>query len=257
MISLKGLTQGKSNKTENDAPKGNIFGKSLNVGQVQRGGKSTYLESKNQKKAFITLGLSVAVLAVYSILFFYGNVMAYLSAPAEISSLRAENQEYTEVILPSMEKTRDLHKSAYDEQFDEVISALNTVFPEGIDKLGFIKLLESFASEVAASFPPFEFTSITLANPIEEDGYIITPASTSIHSSLSGFDKFLSLVDRSGYIYTGEGEDRKVVDKKIRLMSISNISVKYRGVNEETGKDEGVDFSVKLNIYSRPETKNN
>jgi len=34
-------------------------------------------------------------------------------------------------------------------------------------------------------------------------------------------------------------------------MSISNISVNYRGVDEETGEDLGVDFSVRLNVYSR------
>ncbi len=86
---------------------------------------------------------------------------------------------------------------------------------------------------------------------MQKDGYQIIPVSTSIYSSLAGFDKFLSLVDRSGYIYAGEDEDKKLIDKKIRLMSISNISVKYRGVDETTGKDQGVDFSVKLNIYSR------
>lgn len=257
MISLKGLTPGKNNKQaeENQPVQGNIFGKSFSMSQNKKSEKESYIQSKNRKKAYITLGTSVIALAAYSILFFYGNVIAYLEAPEKISSLAADNQEYEEVILPSLEKTKELHKAAYDEQYDEVINALSEVFPEGQDKLGLIRLLESFAAEVDANYPPFEFTSISLSNPIEKDGYVVIPASTSIHSSLTGFDKFLSLVDRSGYIYTGEGENRKLVDKKIRLMNISNISVKYRGIDPQTGKDGGVDFSVKLDIYSRPETK--
>ena len=190
-------------------------------------------------------------MAAYSVLFFYGNVIAYLAAPAEIAELNQANQELTQVIIPSLEKTKNLHKSAYDQEFEEVISSLDTVFPDEIDKLGIIKLLESFATEVDANFPPFEFTSISLATPVQKDGYLVIPASTSIHSSLAGFDKFLSLVDRSGYIYVGDAEDKILLDKKVRLMGISNISVKYRGIDESTGRDDGVDFSVKLNIYSR------
>ena len=144
-----------------------------------------------------------------------------------------------------------MHKSAYDEEFSEVLKALDEVFPTDINKLEMIRLFESFATEVDATYPPFEFTSISLAKPEQMDGYLAIPVTTSIHSSLAGFDKFLSLVDRSGYIYSGEGEDRTVLKTKIRLMSISNISIRYRGVDEATGEDQGVDFSVKLNVYSR------
>jgi len=258
MISLKGFIPGK-NKQPDSAPKkeqaksGNIFGQSLNVGQVKKAKKEEYIQAKNKKKASISLGISLVALTAYSVLFFFGNASAYLKAPAQISGYVAENQEYTEVILPSLEKTKDLHKAAYDQEFEEIISSLDTVFPNEIDKLGIIRLLESFATEVDANFPPFEFTSINLSAPTTKDSYLVIPASTSIHSSLDGFDAFLSLIDKSGYIYSGEGEGKALLDKKVRLMSISNISVKYRGIDPQTGKDGGVDFSVKLNIYSRSE----
>ena len=197
------------------------------------------------------LGVSFAALMVYSVFFLYENTTAYIKAPAEIVNLQAQIEEYEEVILPSMKKTKELHKAAYDQEFEAVIESLSTVFPEDIDKLGIVSLFESFATEVAAAYPPFEFTSITLAAPQQENGYTVIPVSTSIHSSLAGFDRFLSLVDASGYIYSGEGEDETIIEKKIRLMSISNVSIKYQGVDEETGQDQGVDFSVKLNIYSR------
>lgn len=257
MISFKNLTGKKSEPTEPDtkAPekKENIFGRTLNAGQVVKSKKAQYIEAKNKKKAYLRLGISVTALALYSIFFFYGNTIAYLKAPVQIASLQGEIEEYKEVIIPSLEKTKELHKAAYDQEFEEIIEALSVVFPEEIDKLGLVSLFESFATEVAAAYPPFEFTSINLSAPKQMDGYLVIPVSTSIHSSLAGFDKLLSLVDASGYIYSGEGEDMTLIEKKIRLMNISNISVKYRGVDEETGRDQGVDFSVKLNLYSRSE----
>lgn len=257
MISLKNIIGKKSEpkKAESEAPtkekKGNIFGQALNAGKMVRTKKAEYIEEKNKKKAYIGLGVSFAALMVYSIFFLYENTAAYIKAPSEIADFQVQIEEYEEVILPSMKKTKELHKAAYDQEFEEVIESLKAVFPKDIDKLGIVSLFESFATEVAAAYPPFEFTSITLATPQQENGYTVIPVSTSIHSSLAGFDRLLSLVDASGYIYSGEGEDKTIIEKKIRLMSISNISVKYQGVDEETGEDQGVDFSVKLNIYSR------
>lgn len=255
MISFKNLTGKKedADKSKADAAgdKKSIFGQTLNPTQVVKTKKAQYVEEKNKKKAYIRLGASFVALAVYSVMFFYGNAVAYIKAPGQIRDLEKQIDEYNEVILPSLEKTKELHKAAYDEEFQQVIDALETVFPEEIDKLGIVQLFESFATEVAATYPPFEFTSINLSSPQQKEGYLVIPVSTSIHSSLAGFDRFLSLVDRSGYIYSGEGDNKQLIDKKIRLMSISNISVKYRGVDETTGKDQGVDFSVKLDLYSR------
>jgi len=257
MISFKNILGKKDQPADQSAEtpkqKGNIFGQTLNAGQVVKTKKAQYIEAKNKKKAYLTLGASLTVLVLYSVFFFYGNTAAYLKAPAQITGLQAEIEEYKDVIIPSLEKTKELHKAAYDQEFKEVIESLATVFPKEIDKLGIVRLFESFATEVAAAYPPFEFTSINLSAPQQKDGYLVIPVSTSIHSSLAGFDRFLSLVDASGYIYSGEGEERTLIDKKIRLMNISNISVKYRGVDEATGKDQGVDFSVKLNLYSRSE----
>jgi hypothetical protein len=255
MISLKNLMGPKKAPVEPIAATpvkpGSIFGQTLNVEQAVKSKKAEYIEEKTKKRAYITLGVSFLTLTLYSVFFLYGNTAAYLAAPAEINKLQGQIDDYNNVIIPSLQKTKELHKAAYDKQFEETIKALDSVFPTEIDKLGIVRLFESFATEVAASYPPFEFTSINLAPTQESNGYVIIPVSTSIYSSLAGFDKFLSLVDRSGYIYTGDGADKKLLDKTIRLMSISNISVKYRGVDKDTGKDQGVDFSVKLNIYSR------
>jgi len=255
MISLKNLMGQKDSPAQPDAAAssktGSIFGQTLNVGQAVKSKKAEYIVEKNKKRAYITLGVSLLSLVLYSVFYLFGNTLAYIKAPAEIAKLQGQIQQYNDTIIPSLEKTKELHKAAYDKEFEQTISALASVFPEGTDKLGIVRLFESFASEVAVSYPPFEFTSISLSPRVQKDGYAVIPVSTAIHSSLAGFEKFLSLVASSGYIYKGEGEDKKLVDKPIRLMSISNISVKYRGVDEKTGKDQGVDFSVKLNIYSR------
>lgn len=254
MISLKNLKPGTDKSGDGmkeNTDKAGIFGQSLNAGQFQKSKKTRYLESKDKKQAYIILGASLIALAVYSIFFFYGNTVDYLKAPGKTRILNAEIQEYNDVILPSMEKTKELHKASYDKEFEEIITALETVFPPKVDKLGIVRLFESFSVEVAANFPPFEFTSINVGASQQKDGYMVIPISTSIYSSLSGFDKFLSLVAKSGRIYQGADEDKQILDKMVRLMSISNISVKYRGIDEKTGKDGGVDFSVKLNLYSR------
>lgn len=227
----------------------NIFGQPLT--NMMPSDKERHQQEKNKKKGILISTASALALGAYSIFFFYGAAMDYIKAPAEIRRLNAEVTRYEEVVLPNLEKAKNLHKSAYDKEFEETITSLETVFPVGEDKLGMVRLLESFAVEVAATFPPFEFTAINIGQPQKKEGYQITPISTSIHSSLAGFERFLALVERSGQIYDLSSEEKKVLDKIVRLMSVSNISVKYRGVDAKTGKDGGVDFSVKLNMYSR------
>ena len=127
MISFKNIIGQKSEpkKAESEAPtkekKGNIFGQTLNAGKMVKTKKAEYVEAKNKKKAYIGLGVSFAALMVYSIFFLYENTTAYIKAPSEIADFQAQIEEYKEMILPSLEKTKDLHKAAYDQEFEEVI----------------------------------------------------------------------------------------------------------------------------------------
>ena len=57
----------------------------------------------------------------------------------------------------------------------------------------------------------------------------------------ANFDRFLELVRLSGDV----GKDKE----HIRLMDISNITLRYLGV-DKTGKDLGVEFTVQMNAYS-------
>lgn len=228
-----------------------IFGQTLGQ-SPQAKLKAKYLQSKNDNKAKIILGLSFLALVAYSVFFFYGNASAYLKASNQIKTLNQQVDNYTEEVIPQLEITKNAHKAAYDEDFQDVIQSLSIVFPEKIDKLGIVQLLESFAAEVNLVSPPFELTSINIGKVVDQKGYQVVPISTSIHSSQTGFDQFLALIEKSGKIYQDDQAENKVLlDKMVRLMSVSNVSIKYRGVDEKTGKDGGVDFSVKLNVYSR------
>lgn len=229
-----------------------IFNQPLaeNIGKKQE--KANYLKDKNTKKAQVILMASFLALILYSIFFFYSQASAYLQASSDIKAMTGKIDNLQDTVIPNLEATKKVHQSAYDEASKDTANALSVVFPEGQDKLGVVQLLESFATEVGLISPPFEFTSINIGKTVTQEGYDVMPLTTTIHSSQEAFDQFLALVEKSGVIYDETSPDQKVIaDKLVRLMSISSISIKYRGIDPETGRDDGVDFNVKLNVYSK------
>lgn len=234
-----------------------IFNQPLDLDKPKKQEKAAYLKDKNSKKAQIILGAAFLVLILYSIFFFYGQASAYLQASSDIQTMNGKIDHLQNTVIPSLEANKKVHQAAYDESSRDTINALSAVFPEGQDKLGVVQLLESFATEVGLISPPFEFTSINIGKTVTQEGYDVMPLTTTIHSSQEAFDQFLALVEKSGVIYDESSSDQKVIsDKLVRLMSISSISIKYRGVDPETGRDDGVDFNVKLNVYSKTPAKN-
>ncbi len=234
-----------------------IFNQSLGVTPEKKADATQLVYEKNKKKAILMIGMAGLLLVLYSVFYFYDNAKTYLTASTQMSELNAEIKQYNDTVIPDLLKSKTYHKAAYDDEFEGLNSALEVVFPKEIDKLGIVQLLESFSAEVEAVSPPFEFTSINVnASQENEEGYQIIPVTTSIHSSLIGFERFLELVEKSGAIYEdSEAENKVMLEKMVRLMSISNITVKYRGVDEKTGRDGGVDFNVKLDFYSRPSSE--
>ncbi len=220
----------------------NIFAGQIAGGKLMAEKRKERMKSKNMQKGYTYLVIAAVALVAYSYSFLYPQAVAYFQTPDKIQQMENEVANYDSVILPNLEKEKGLHKAAYDEEFNKVEGVLNRVFPADPDKLGIVKMLESFATSIHTKTPPFEFNSINFEPPKQEDGYTVLPMSTSIHSSTANFDRFLQLVDRSGILDT---------EIPVRLMEISNINIRYRGVDERTGEDQGVDFSVKLNAYSR------
>lgn len=225
--------------------KNNIFYKPISSGGKAIAVKRDDTErSMNLRKGSIFIGISVILMVIYSVLFLYPQTKAYVQMPKTIADLQEKVKTYNDITIPNLNKEKNLHKSAYNQEFKEKEDALDNIFPTNIDKLGIIKRLENFATSIQQATPPFEFNSISFGDPIipEGGGYTILPISTSIFSSRTNFDRFIQLVNLSGRLDS---------DIQIRLMEISNINIKYRGVDSKTGEDKGVDFSVKLNAYSR------
>ncbi len=232
-----------------------VFDSTDDLDQMEAKSKAHYLAEKNKKKAMIMVVISMLLLALYTIFFLYQNASTYYKAAGQIESINQEIALYDQEILPALEAQKNLKRAAFDEDFQQLNQALEETLPNEAEKLEIVRLLESFSSEVAFTSPPFEFNAITFGAEQQMDGYTIIPVSTSIHSSQDAFSNFLALVDRSGLIYT-DSSQADILDNVVRLMSISSININYRGVDEETGRDEGLDFSVKLNVYYVPDTLN-
>jgi hypothetical protein len=244
------------NNTQDDKSKKNIFAMPL---EKQKRGKLE-MKKKNYVKSYIFLGIALAFLVPYSVLFAYPQVNSYLAFNQEHQKIKDEIGE-VKATISEKEEIRDGHKAAYDEEFAEEVEVINSVFPETPKKLEVVRLMEDFATYLDTTFGDFEFSSIAFQSPQEveekvkvedkETGkekfvdmkYTILPFSTSIHASQKNFDRFLAFIDLSGDT-DPESEDH------IRLMEITNVSINYRGP-DKTGKDQGVDFSVQLNAYSR------
>jgi len=236
MVTFKTTSPDEQEKTHN------IFEGPITGGKALAEKLEERARKKNFKKGYTYLLTAAVILTAYSVYFLYDQVNLYLSASGQISALESDIGNYENVILPNLRKEKDLHKAAYDEEFRTVEGVLNTVFPEDTDKLGIITMLENFATSINTEHPPFEFNSISFEEPKKENGYTVLPISTTIHSSTANFSRFLKLIDLSGHLNA---------EIPVRLMEISNINIRYRGTDEKTGEDKGVDFTVKLNAYSR------
>ena len=230
--------ENKNPQTKEDKAKKNIF--AMTFEKLKRG--KLEVRKKNLQKGSIYLTIAFLILIPYSIWFLYPQLNSYLSFNQVLNSYEKQIED-NEVTITDLIKTRDLHKAAYEKEFKAEQDILKVVFPEATQKLEVIKLMENFATQLNAENPPFEFTSINFELSRKENNYTVLPFQTSIHSSQNNFETFLGLIKLSGD-YDPNTEDH------IRLMSISNITLKYRGV-DKNGVDQGVDFNVKLLAYSR------
>ena len=217
--------------------KSNIFSTPLSKTKLD---KKAGMKKKNLVKAYMRLGIAVVFLGIYSFIFLYEQVPAYLNFNQNYQSVQ-EDIERKEVTLANLSEERDTHKAAYDITFKEDQEVINTVFPEEVNKLGVIRLMENFSTHLNTVYPPFEFTSISFREPVKEKGFTVLPFQTSIKASPTNFDRFLGLINLSGSIDSGSTDH-------IRLMEISNISLNY--IDTKEGGQE-VNFNVQLKAYSR------
>lgn len=200
------------------------------------------LKKRNKRKGIAFFAVGTLILIPFTILFLYPQVMGYLNFSRDMQSYEKQVKDY-EVTIADLNKTRDLHKAAYSEEFKTEENIMDKIFPVNPKKLEVIRLMEDFATELNTKNPPFEFTSISFSDPQKAKGYTVLPFQTTIHASQENFETFLGLIRLSGD-YSAKNKDH------IRLMEISNINLSYRGLDRD-GVDQGVDFNVELNAYSR------
>ena len=230
--SQKSNAEKKSNKS--------IF--SVPIEKKKKEHKKLNQKQKNDKLSLIYLGIAGVLLTVYSVLFLYPQLVAYIGYEKKINSVEKQVKSYS-ITLADLGKKKDLHKASYDDEFKEEQTIIYKVFPKNTDKLAIIRLLENFATHLNSTYPPFKFTSISFEKSKKENGYTVLPLRTSIHSSQKNFERFLGLINLAGNI-------DPAISNHVRLMEITNISLRYRGP-DKSGKDQGVDFNVQLNAYSR------
>ncbi|PIZ72441.1 hypothetical protein COY07_03265 [Candidatus Peregrinibacteria bacterium CG_4_10_14_0_2_um_filter_43_11] len=227
-------------------PQGKITSNIFQNPLIKKAQNESFREQKersgNRFAAYGYLIITTVLLMGYSIFFLYPQVKIFLQVHSQLVMLDEKLNDYKENTLPGMIQGRDLKKAAYNEELSKVEINIDKIFPPSIDKVGIVQRLENFAIAIHAKNPPFEFNSIAFDKPVVTESYTILPISTSIHSSRANFDRFVELINLSGRLDS---------DIPIRLMEISNINIRYRGIDKQTGQDQGVDFSVKLNAYSR------
>ncbi len=239
MLSTDNKPQDTDNPKGSDSSK-NIF--SMPIAEKKKNRIKDEQKQKNKRNSFIYLGTAVVLLMIYAFFFLYPQSVAYLGFNKKIDGINKQVTNY-KATLSDLAKKKDLHKATYNNEFKEEQKIMYKVFPKTIDKLDIIKLLEKFATHLNTTDPPFKFTSISFQSSKKENGYTVLPFRTSIKSSQKNFDRFLALINLSG------DTDPKITNH-MRLMEVTNISLRYKGLDKD-GKDQGVEFDVKLNAYSR------
>ncbi len=230
-------------KPQNQAPAQKaVLGTPLTGGKALQEKRTERIRQKNNAKSYTFLFIGVAFLVAYSVTFLIPQVTLFLNSERELAKLTNEINRYEAVVIPSLEDERDQLKGVYDAEVSEAEAVIDTIFPGDVDRIGITKRLENFATSINAIDPPFELNSLSFGDPEQEQGFTLLPISLSTSSSRENFNRFLQLINMSGL---------ENADIPIRLMEVSNITIRYKGADPKTGEDLGVDFSVKLNAYSR------
>lgn len=229
-------------KPADQAPQGAVLGGAAMGGKAILEKRLERLRQKNRTKAYTYLLVAFAILGVYSFAFLYPQTIVFINANANLSQLQEEVRNFDSTVIPNLTAQRDTLKAAYDTEVKAAENIVDLIFPGDVDRIGIARRLEDFAFSVSAIDPPFDLNSLSFGEPEVKDGYTVLPVSLSTQSSRANFERFLQLINMSGRI------DAAV---PIRLMEISNMTIRYRGIDRQTGRDQGVDFSVKLNAYSR------
>ncbi len=128
-------------------------------------------------------------------------------------------------------------KDDFNNLSKNIQSSIEDVFPSIDDYTNLTRQIDLIESDLVTTNNPFEISSITYQDQIEEDNYKILPVKLSISSSANNFTKFLHHIENSGNLESG-----------VRLMDVSSIKLNFED-SSRAGDSSIINFNVQINAY--------
>lgn len=224
---------------------GRITNSTLNLDQKKAQKKADEEKKKKKKYTYLLFTLSITGLAIYSVLFFYPYLMAYLNAPTQLEQMEQEIAERNESIL-TLQEEKSLHKAAYEEENQRKTASVDVVFPP-YSKQGIVRDVEN-AINTLRRLGTFEMNSITLGPPIPQGSGWTTSVSGNLKASKETFDVFID-------DYIGDSGQLEIpsstIAKELKQISLkpTELEIAQGGASESV---EGVNASFKIIFHTRP-----
>lgn len=224
---------------------------SLNLEQKRQEKKVAQEKKRKQRLTYIYLSLSIVGLIVYSILFFYPNLVAYIQAPRDLQNLESEIEKKNRVVI-ALQEEKGLHQAAYDEGLNQKVARVDAYYPR-YNKLSLIKDIEE-ARNTLSAFRTFDMNAITVEPPIPGKFGLETLVAGTFRADKDAFEAFMGeYVGGSGNL---ENPNSTPI-KSFRQINVKPVEIKStRSSNGQTVTEPGYNVSFQLAFYTRPEETN-
>lgn len=129
-------------------------------------------------------------------------------------------------------------KSAFDEDFSEVQTAIEGVFPSSEDYTALTEDLDQLVLTLNRQSPSIFMSNLKFSQPRfeEERGYAVLPFSMTLQTTRANLERFLAYAENSGSL-----------DDASRLLDVRSININFPG--QGGGATQGADLlSVSLNV---------
>ena len=138
----------------------------------------------------------------------------------------------------------DTMKKGFDDKFDTIYSALDTVYPLTEKYTDLARLFDDFVAKNNSSTNPVLISDLKFGQARFEtsNDFAVLPVSVTLSGSQDNFIKFLKFIETSG-----------VLEDKTRLMDIRSISINFvlpsLNQGEVLNTKPGINVSINLNAY--------
>ena len=135
-------------------------------------------------------------------------------------------------------------KKGFDDKFDTIYSALDTVYPLTEKYTDLARLFDDFVAKNDSSTDPVLISDLRFGQARFEtsNDFAVLPVTVTLSGSQDNFIKFLKFIETSG-----------VLEDKTRLMDIRSISINFvlpsLNQGEVLNTKPGINVSINLNAY--------